>query len=293
MILEVEMRIAEKAARIAGQIALDLIHDGTVNFKDNDEGPVTKADLAADVAIREILSHAFPNDQIITEESFPKGAAVPDHGRVWFVDPVDGTSYFVKGEDDYAVMIGLVVDQEPVLGVVFQPATGVLWRAIDTRAASLHFLPMFYCERLEANHLKPFRCDVSHQQIINSEPTAVASLRNPTEFIEFLTAELAVARIVKKGSVGLKLALIAGGQADFYLTSTKRMKLWDTCAPSVILSAAGGVTKSLDGHKLRFFGSIEHGCEIYAATPGGEQWLKERLPKAIKKWQHRVTSNKL
>lgn len=290
MILEIEMRIAEKAARIAGQIALDLIHDGAVNFKDNDEGPVTKADIDADMAIREILSQAFPNDQIVTEESFPKDAVVPDLGRVWFVDPIDGTSHFVKGEDDYAVMIGLVVDREPVLGVVFQPATGVLWRALDTRAASLHFPSIFFCERIEANHLKPIECDVSQRKIMNGEPTAVASRRNPSDFIEFLTAELSVAHIIKKGSVGLKLAVIADGQADFYLTSTKRMKLWDTCAPSVILSAAGGITKSLDGQKLRFFGAIEHGCEIYAATPSGEQWLKKRLPEAIKKWQHRLTS---
>jgi 3'(2'), 5'-bisphosphate nucleotidase len=203
---------------------------------------------------------------------------------------VDGTSYFVKGEDDYAVMIGLAIDREPVLGVLFQPATGILWRALDTRAAGLNFLPMAFCERLETSSSKPFLCDIKHHKIMNNEPTAAASRRNPSEFIEFLAVELSVSHVIRRGSFGLKLALIADGRADFYLTSTKRMKLWDTCAPSVILSAAGGVTKSLDGQKLRFFGSIEHGHEIYSATPSGEEWLKERLPKAIKKWQHHLTS---
>ena len=290
MVLEEEMRIAEKAARIAGQIALDLIHDGTIDFKANDEGPVTKADRGADLAIREILQQAFPSDHLITEESFQKGLSIPEQGRIWFVDPIDGTSYFVKGEDDYAVMIGLVIDQEPVLGVVFQPSTGILWRAIDTRQASQHFPPHYFSERLQANTLEPFSIDITHQDIVGDGPVAVTSRRNPSQFIDFLTAELEVSSIIKKGSIGLKLALIADGKADFYLTSTKRMKLWDTCAPSVILSAAGGVIKSLDGQRLRFFGSIEHGTEIYATTPCCELWLKERLPKAIKKWQHHLTS---
>ncbi len=287
MVLEEEMRIAEKAARIAGQIALDLIHDGAVNFKPNNEGPVTKADYAADLAIREILQQAFPADPLITEETFQTGMPIPERGRVWFIDPIDGTSYFVKAEDDYAVMIGLVIDQEPVLGVVFQPSTGILWRAIDTRQAPS--LPSFsFSERLEAGNLQPFSLDITHQKIIDAHPVAVASRRNPSKFMEFLTTELAVSSIIKKGSVGLKLALIADGKADFYLTSTKHIKLWDTCAPSVILSAAGGSTRSLDGKKLRFYGSIAHGTEIYATTPCGEQWLKERLPKAIKKWQHHI-----
>src|SRR5262245_31206906 len=114
--MQEELRIATKAARLAGQAILSVKNKGPVRFKEKDEGPVTEADFAADKIIDQELRKAFPNDLIISEESADLSLTVPTKGRVWLVDPMDGTSDFVLGGDDFSVMIGLLIDGVPSLG---------------------------------------------------------------------------------------------------------------------------------------------------------------------------------
>src|SRR5688572_20784362 len=104
--LSTELIICEQLAREAGARALALQHVGTVHYKDNAQGPVTQGDLAANDIICSGLARHFPNDLIISEESFDSSMVpIPAHGRVWFVDPIDGTIDYVAGGQEYAVMI--------------------------------------------------------------------------------------------------------------------------------------------------------------------------------------------
>ncbi|MDA0713579.1 MAG: hypothetical protein O2897_06295, partial [bacterium] len=81
--------------------------------------------------------------------------------------------------------------------------------------------------------------------------------------------------------------LIAEGKANFYIAPTRKIKLWDTAAPSVILCAAGGKITTISGDNLVFSGSIEHGVEICAATVNCHKWLQKQLPIALQKWNIR------
>ena len=269
--LEFELTVAEQLARAAGQNALLLQNLGVLKYKDNAEGPVTEGDLAADLIIREGLQKNFPEDLIITEESF-NFSSVPSTGRVWFVDPIDGTIDYTAGGTEYAVMIGLAIDGVPQIGIVFQPATQTLWRAKPQSA-----------ERIDSDGQIQI-LDIRSKTVPKEGPVLVLSHSHPSLFINFLAQRLPISKILQKSSVGLKIALIADGKADFYITSAKRIKLWDTCAPAAILSASGGTLKSIAGDSLIFWGSIQHGIEIIATTPHGEVWLSNRIQGVIEEW---------
>jgi 3'(2'), 5'-bisphosphate nucleotidase len=271
-VLELELKIAEQLAREAGAQSLLLQHLGVLRHKDNFEGPITQGDLVADEIIRKGLREHFPQDQIITEETFEPESPVPSKGRVWFVDPIDGTKDYAAGGPEYAVMIGLAADSIPQIGVVFEPATQTLWRSKPGLA-----------ERIEADG-QTYLLDIRERSVPKAGPILVVSHSHPSLFVDFLAKNLPASKILKKSSVGLKIALIADGKADAYITAAKHIKLWDTCAPTAILNAAGGALKSIQGQNLVFGGNIQHGIEIIATTPHAEIWLSSRIQGVIKEW---------
>ena len=87
---------------------------------------VTNADRAANVIIIAAVTAAFPSDVIFSEES-PDPPGRRDARRVWIVDPMDGTSDFVRGGDSFTVSIGLSILGAAVLGVVCNPVQGRLY----------------------------------------------------------------------------------------------------------------------------------------------------------------------
>jgi fructose-1,6-bisphosphatase/inositol monophosphatase family enzyme len=99
-----------------------------------DGTPVTSADLAADAVIRATVREAFPRDAILTEEGADDPARLASR-RCWIADPLDGTSYFVAGSDDFDTFLALAVDGIPVVAVALQPATGLLLQAVAGRGA--------------------------------------------------------------------------------------------------------------------------------------------------------------
>lgn len=89
-----------------------------------DATPVTEADKAAELAMRTLIEQTFPDDGIIGEEY---GAARPEAGRQWVLDPIDGTRSFIAGRPIFGTLIALMQDGWPVLGIVDQPISGERW----------------------------------------------------------------------------------------------------------------------------------------------------------------------
>jgi fructose-1,6-bisphosphatase/inositol monophosphatase family enzyme len=95
---------------------------------------VTSADLAADRVIRAAVREAFPDDGVLTEEGVDDGSRLGKR-RCWIADPLDGTSHFVAGRDDFDTFVALAVDGAPVVAVSLQPVTGLLLGAVAGRGA--------------------------------------------------------------------------------------------------------------------------------------------------------------
>src|ERR1044072_3379306 len=127
-----ELRVACELARVAGAAILEH-YEGPLNIEhknyDDDIEPVTQADTIANDLIVSQLKRVFPNDGILAEESVDTKRRL-QKSRVWMVDPLDGTNGFIDGNGDFAVQIGLAEEGRCVLGVVYQPLTGVLYRAL-------------------------------------------------------------------------------------------------------------------------------------------------------------------
>ena len=237
-----ELRLALELAREAGAAILDL-YQGPLEIEQkasaDDREPVTQADKLANEIIVARLRQEFPEDGILAEESIDTAHRL-DKARVWMIDPLDGTTGFIDGNGDFAVQIGLTENGECVLGVVYQPLTGVLYRAVRGGGAWI-----------ERPNVEPERGRVSdHREISTMRLAASRSHRSPR--MDQVVQAFGLKEEVLRGSVGIKVGLIVEQHSDLYVHLSPRTKQWDTCAPQVILQEAGGCTTDLFGLPLRY-----------------------------------------
>ena len=132
--LQHELSVAEELARRAGAIALEHRARGVSTIDKGAGQIVTAADLAVDAFLRAELARAFPEDAVLSEEA-PAPPGRTEARRLWIVDPIDSTSDFAAGGDEFSVSIGLAVDGRAVLGVVYAPARGEVFAASEARYA--------------------------------------------------------------------------------------------------------------------------------------------------------------
>lgn len=122
-----DLRLALAAADLADRLTLARFRSGDLRVRAKpDRSPVTDADLAVEAAIRELLSRERPADAVLGEE---QGGRLPATGRVWVLDPIDGTKNFLRGGPVWATLVALLADGEPVVGVASAPALGCRWWA--------------------------------------------------------------------------------------------------------------------------------------------------------------------
>ena len=239
---ERELRIALELAREAGAAILD-VYDGPLHIEQktgaDDREPVTQADKLANEIIVDRLQKEFPGDGILAEESIDTSRRLRKQ-RVWMIDPLDGTTGFIDGNGDFAVQIGLTEQGQCVLGVVYQPLTGVLYRAVLGQGS--------WIERPE---FEPEQARVSqHREIPTMRLAASRSHRSPR--MDKVVQALGLKEEVRRGSVGIKVGLLVEQQCDVYVHLSPRTKQWDTCAPEIILREAGGSITDLFGQPLSY-----------------------------------------
>ncbi len=238
-----ELDAAISAAKAAGERALQHYRDGFETESkigvDSYEEPVTIADREASRIIVERLAEAFPTDAILSEEEPDEVKKRLAAERVWIIDPIDGTSGFVKKDGDFAVQIALAVAGEPVVGVVLLPFHGVNYFA--ARGAGAFRETSQGIERLRTSERTAF-----------SEMQMAVSRNHRSPKINSILADFGVAGEMQRGSVGLKIGLIAEQACDLYIHLSHRTKLWDTCAPQIILEEAGGRLTDLWGTPYRY-----------------------------------------
>lgn len=251
-----EFELAKKLAREAGQIALLKQSSLVINDKPLGEGPVSDADILIDDFISSNLRREFPHDQIISEESY-QDEPVRIQGRIWFIDPIDGTSSYVVGRDDFVVMIGLAVDGDPILGVIYQPKTDTMWSGWSVGQAR-------ECERVHGDLSKKLRIqrEIKGSENIRLIVSRTSRSKRQTQLIE----EIHPLSISYQGSFGLKAMLVMEKEADIYVCWSRRIKLWDTCAPNAIIKASGALMSYLDKSCLSFNEVINHDRSVMVAS---------------------------
>lgn len=227
-----ELKSAIDAAREAGLIIMQY-YKSKYEIRDKSyHNPVTTADNAADKYLRETLTAAYPDYGWLSEETVDSKERL-NHIRTWVVDPLDGTKEFIEGVDHFVVSIGLVENGEPIVGVLYNPASKEIFTATKDGGAFLD------SKKINCSNLTNFKDMV----ILNSRSETRNGLweRYSTDFKE----QRAI------GSVAYKLGMTSAGRADVF-ASLRPKNEWDICAGHCIIREAGGEMVSLEGKPITY-----------------------------------------
>ncbi|MDK8243506.1 histidinol-phosphatase [Corynebacterium sp. UMB10321] len=229
-----DLALALELADAADAITLDRFEASDLKVKSKpDMTPVSDADVAVEEVLRERLAEARPGDSIVGEEF---GGETVFEGRQWVIDPIDGTKNFVRGVPVWATLISLLVDGQPVLGVVSAPALARRWYAAKGSGAWRTF---------NKGSLK--RLEVSHVGELADASLAMSSLegwkaRGLQE--NFIALTERTWRLRGYGDF-FGYCLVAEGAVD--IAAEPEVSVWDLAALSVLVTEAGGTFSSLNG----------------------------------------------
>ena len=225
-----ELEDAIQAARKAGEEVLKIYNtDFKIEYKGKE--PLTQADL---ISQKIIFSYLEKYDYGIISEENKDDEQRLGKDKVWIIDSLDGTSDFVNKIGDFSIMIGLVHKGEPVLGVVYSPTEDKL----------------YYAEKGKGSYLGDRRLNVSNVSSISESRFLFSRHHFTDELKEF--ADKNSIKVIHKGSIGLKLGLIAEAKAEAMINLSDKTCQWDTCAPEIILREAGGDITDLQGNRFRY-----------------------------------------
>ena len=226
-----ELISAKVAARNAGKILMKYYQSDNKEVKMKGvDNPVTIADNEADQYLCDFLTGEFPNDGWLSEETVDTDERL-NKDRVWIVDPLDGTKEFIEGIPHFSVSIGLVYNSEPVVGVIYNPATD----------------EMFSCQKGKGVYLNGNKVIASKKNLlIDSKITVSRSELKRNEWEPYKNNFKSIDPI---GSVAYKLALVSAGKYDIFATVAPKNE-WDICAGDCLITEAGGVFKTINDKKI-------------------------------------------
>lgn len=243
MAFERELQEALTAARLAGNY-VQREYETFVPIPNAPASISTHVDHGAQELILGHLRAAFPDDGLVAEERTPALAGAPAGAdRVWVVDPIDGTRGFAMKNGEFSVMVGLTVGGRPVVGVVLEPVSDrVTYAAVGSGCWVV------------TDGGQPKRCHVTDRSSL-TESTLVQSWSKPGKPPKPVVTALRPARVVETYSAGLKLAIVARGEAELYVNDYANFHDWDICAGHVLVEEAGGRVTLFDGTPVMYGGS--------------------------------------
>ena len=231
------LRLAVAAAKEAGRIQiLHSDHSHPVEYK-GEFNPVTEVDRLCERAIVKMVSDAFPEHDILTEESPFEGKG---SSWKWIIDPLDGTTNYLHGFPCFCVSIGLEVEGEVRIGVVYVPALNEL----------------FHAERGKGAFLNGKRIVVSRIERLNRSLVCTGFPYDVHEhadfylryFRQFLTKSFAIRR---PGSAAIDLSYLAAGRFDGFWEF--KLHPWDVAAATLMIAESGGKLTDLQGRPFGIY----------------------------------------
>ncbi len=243
-----DLALLTQAARKAGAVAMRYWKgDYAIRDKGLGAGPVTEADLAVDRCLSDILRGARPDYGWLSEES-AEHEARGGAGRVFVIDPIDGTRAFIAGEESFAISLAVVEAGRSVAGVVYLPAHDRLYAAAAHGSATRDGQPIAASAR---GGVPGARVLTSRANLRPEEwPGGVPELK--TGF---------------RPSLAYRLCLVAEGRYDGMLMLRPAWD-WDIAAGALIAECAGAVVTDGTGQGLAFNGPDPRNAGVIAAAPG-------------------------
>ncbi len=224
---------ARESTLEAGRLALSYFRAGQsttaeVNFK-HGGSPVTAADLAVDELLKQRLGHVATEFGWLSEETTDTHARL-QRRLVWVVDPIDGTRAFARGDTDWTIAVGLVLDGVPIAGFVYAPVADLLFHVSPGRPVLRNDTPI---------------------SVTSRSGLAGALLTGPRPLLDEIAGLARIERGPKVHSLAYRIVHVAEGRFDAGLAGG-RSHDWDLAAAHAILSAAGGTLVDAAGREARY-----------------------------------------
>ncbi|XP_050438764.1 inositol monophosphatase 1-like [Adelges cooleyi] len=225
------MDLITKLSRQAGKLIKSRIdQEKSIETKANRIDFVTETDLEVEKMLIEGIKNTYPSHKFIGEESFAAGTREKlSSTPTWVIDPVDGTTNFVHGYPNVCISIGLVIDCEVQLGVIFNPILDMFFRAIKGEGAYLNDEPIRVSD---SKCLSDSLVSVEYGSLRTDEFTGIVNHN-----ISYLAKHAHGIR--SGGSAAWNLAMVAKGASDLYVEMG--IHAWDIAAGDIIVREAGGV----------------------------------------------------
>ena len=229
------------------KILKDSNYKSNILKNDNNDDPVTKADLKVNEVIIKRINENYKNIdwEILSEENVKLNFKDCNTNAewIWVIDPLDGTKDFIQGTGNYAMHLALNYKQKPYLGVVLIPEKEELYITDGENS---------WCENRDGSFNK---FDLSTNKCLH-EMVLVTSKNHRNEILENLIQQIHVKDVLIMGSIGCKIASIVRGDSDIYISLSLPKKTapkdWDFAAPEAILINAGGAITNLDNQELSY-----------------------------------------
>ncbi len=239
------LKIARSIAWGAAEI-LSSYYNGAnaeLQIEDKKDGPVTKADLAANHYILDRLKTELPAEDFgyLSEETFDVKKAEPvAKPYVWIIDPLDGTRDFIDKTGEYGMHIALAHEGRPIIGIVAIPEAQKIYFASKDNGTFVE---------TKNGEVKPIK--VSQRQTLE-ELYLIVSRSHRDERFQKLIDRLPFKGKKYMGGVGGKISTLLEQESDVYisLSGKSAAKDWDFAAPELILTEAGGKFSYVNGEKV-------------------------------------------
>ena len=235
-----------EAAQAGGRLALDRRARGLTVERKAGGSPVTDGDLAVDALLRHDLLAARPDYGWLSEET-PDDDARLAMARVFIVDPIDGTTAYVKGKPWFAVSLAVVEHGVPIAGVVFAPALDELYTASSGAGASCNG---------EAIHAS---AATTLEDCAMLAPVGCFEARRWAEPWPSM-------QVGQRNALAYRMALVAAGRFDAALSLGWKND-WDIAAGDLIAREAGAASCDQNGRPLRFNGPRARNAGLICAAP--------------------------
>lgn len=262
---EADIDYVSAVIKEAGRLAVQMRGAINVTQKTGPRDIVTDADIALSKLIVGLLQQRFPEDAVVSEEDDGRINNYAAH-RVWLVDPIDGTEYYVASGGMYSVMIGLLVDGQPLYGWVYNPCLDSLYLA----------QPNQQVWRTSGNK----KLELPHVCLsLNNKRTRLMMGNRDREQFSWTSHVLRGAEWIDSGSIGLCVARILEGSADVYIHLAGKLKTWDTAAPAAMAAASGLEVGSLEFDGLNYGDAKDHTHQfpVIIGRRGSLAWARANL----------------
>ncbi len=219
---------AVEIARAGGDHTLNYFNSNIKVERKEDHSPVTAADRETEKLMRGEISKRFPEHGILGEEYGESNTESPIQ---WILDPIDGTKSFIHGVPLYTTLVGVVVEGDPLVGVIYAPAAGELCEGAKGKGT-----------RLNGRACRLRSCDrLADATFLSTDATTAAEYGFGTPFEQLL----ADTRLHRTWGDAYGHMLVATGRSDIMFDPV--LNIWDAAPLLTVMQEAGGVFSDVDG----------------------------------------------